>query len=395
MHKPVARNHKTHMKYFLIAGEASGDLHAAHLMHALRDKDPEAEFRFYGGDNMAAEAPGLLRHYRTLAYMGVVAVVQHLPEILRGMRQCREQISDFRPDVVILVDYADFNLRIARYVKEKHICPVFYYISPKLWAWKEGRIKQIKRDVDHLYSILPFEKDFFEQKHGYGITYVGNPTADEIHAFTRQHGAPMPDGKTIALLPGSRHQEVRDNLSRMLIAAEPLPSEGYSLAVAVAPALPRSFYEEIIAASPLQRDSVELVEGKTYELLSRAVAALVTSGTATLETALLRVPQVVCYFTRFGRIVSLLRRLLLKVKYISLVNLIADSEVVPELVANEMTPESTALHLKTILPGGNRREEMLRGYETVAERIGDAGAPQKAADEMLARLKKIKEGKGE
>ena len=374
------------MKYFLIAGEASGDLHAAHLMRALREQDPAAEFRFYGGDNMAAEAEGLLRHYSTLAYMGLIAVIQHLPEILRGMRECRRQISEYQPDVVILVDYADFNLRIARYVHDAGICPVFYYISPKLWAWKEGRISKIKRDVDHLYSILPFEKDFFEGKHGYEITYVGNPTADEIYAFTQTNGKPVPDGKTIALLPGSRHQEVRDNLSRMLLAAQQLPAAGYRLAIAVAPALPVSFYEGIIAASPLTKDDVELVEGKTYELLSRAVAALVTSGTATLETALLRVPQVVCYFTRFGHIVSLLRKILLKVKYVSLVNLIADKEVVPELVANGMTPEKVREHLMTILPDGSRRKDMLRGYEDMAARIGEAGAPKRAAEDIMRRL---------
>ena len=340
---------------------------------------------------MAAEAEGLLRHYRTLAYMGFIAVVQHLPEILRGMRECRRQISDFRPDAVILVDYAGFNLRIARYVHDAGICPVFYYISPKLWAWKEGRISKIKRDVDHLYSILPFEKDFFEGKHGYEITYVGNPTADEIYAFTQTNGKPAPDGKTIALLPGSRHQEVRDNLSRMLLAAQQLPAAGYRLAIAVAPALPVSFYEEIIAASPLTKDDVELVEGKTYELLSRAVAALVTSGTATLETALLHVPQVVCYFTRFGRIVSLLRKILLKVKYISLVNLIADREVVPELVANEMTAEKVREHLLAILPNGSRRAEMLAGYEEMVTRIGEAGAPKRAAEDIMMRLGKSKD----
>lgn len=375
------------MRYFLIAGEASGDLHAAHLIHSLREQDPEAEFRFYGGDMMAAEAPGLLRHYRTLAYMGIIAVVQHLPEILRGMRQCREDISNFRPDAVILVDYAGFNLRIARYVHDAAICPVFYYIAPKLWAWKEGRIKQIKRYVDHLYSILPFEKEFFEQKHGYPITYVGNPTADEIHAFVETSGKPQTDGKTIALLPGSRHQEVRDNLSRMLRAVSSLPEKGFRIAVAAAPALPRHFYEQIVAQSPLQAGQVEIVDNQTYKLLSHAIAALVTSGTATLETALMRVPQVVCYYTRFGSIVALLRKLLIKVKHISLVNLIADAEVVPELVANEMTPENVRQHLMTILPNGTRREEMLAGYEKVAQRIGEAGAPERCAANIIKRLK--------
>lgn len=375
------------MKYFLIAGEASGDLHAANLMRALRREDGEAEFRFYGGDLMQAVGGELLCHYRHLAYMGVVPVLLHLPAILRGMSACKRHIREWRPDVVILVDYPGFNLKIARYVREAGICPVYYYISPKIWAWKEHRIRQIRRDVDRLFSILPFEVDFFEKKHRYPISYVGNPTVDEVDAYVRAHGRPAPDGRTIALLPGSRSQELKDNLSRMLQVAGPLTAEGYRLVVAMAPAQPRAFYERIIARSGVESSRVELVEGRTYEVLSRAGAALVTSGTATLETALFRVPQVVCYYIAGGWLVSFLRRRLLKVPFISLVNLVAGREVVPELVGPDMRPEVLAPCLRSILPGGGRRDDMLRGYEEMAEKLGEPGAPVHAAREMVARLR--------
>lgn len=375
------------MKYFLIAGEASGDLHAANLMRALRREDSEAEFRFYGGDLMQAVGGELLCHYRHLAYMGVVPVLLHLPAILRGMSDCKRHIREWRPDVVILVDYPGFNLKIARYVREAGICPVYYYISPKIWAWKEHRIRQIRRDVDRLFSILPFEVDFFEKKHHYPISYVGNPTVDEVDAYMRVHGRPAPDGHTIALLPGSRSQELKDNLSRMLQAAGPFTAEGYRLVVAMAPAQPRAFYEQLIARSGVERNCVELVEGRTYEVLSRAGAALVTSGTATLETALFRVPQVVCYYMAGGWLVSFLRRHLLKVPFISLVNLVAGREVVPELVGPDMRPEVLVSSLRSILPGGSRREDMLRGYEEMAEKLGEPGAPVHAAREMVARLR--------
>lgn len=375
------------MKYFLIAGEASGDLHAANLMRALRREDSEAEFRFYGGDLMQAVGGELLCHYRHLAYMGVVPVLLHLPAILRGMSDCKRHIREWQPDVVILVDYPGFNLKIARYVREAGICPVYYYISPKIWAWKEYRIRQIRRDVDRLFSILPFEVDFFEKKHHYPISYVGNPTVDEVDAYMRAHGRPAPDGHTIALLPGSRSQELKDNLSRMLRAAGPLTAEGYRLVVAMAPAQPRAFYEQLIARSGVERSRIELVEGRTYEVLSRAGAALVTSGTATLETALFRVPQVVCYYIAGGWLVSFLRRHLLKVPFISLVNLVAGREVVPELVGPDMRPEVLVPSLRSILPGGSRREDMLRGYEEMAEKLGEPGAPVHAAREMVARLR--------
>ena len=333
------------MRYFLIAGEASGDLHAAHLMKALREADPEAEFRYYGGDRMRAAGGELLCHYRHLAYMGFVRVAMHLPTILRGMARCKRQIREWKPDAVVLVDYPGFNLQIARYVKREGICPVFYYISPKIWAWKEHRIHAIRRDVDRLFSILPFEVEYFSKRHQYDISYVGNPTVDEVADYRQKHGVASPDGQTIALLPGSRHQEVEDNLK-----------------------------------SPL-------VEGRTYEILSHATAALVTSGTATLETALFGVPQVVCYFMRFGRLMSWLRRHFLKVPYISLVNLVCGREVVTELVADGMTVDHVRCELEKILPGGEGRDAMLRGYADMEQRLGTPGAPARAAAEMVARLR--------
>ena len=374
------------MRYFLIAGEASGDLHAAHLMQALKSKDAEAEFRFYGGDLMAAVGGELLCHYKTLAYMGVVPVVLHLRTILRGMRRCKEQIAEWRPDVVILVDYPGFNLSIAEYVHSQKICPVFYYISPKIWAWKEGRIRRIRRDVDAMFSILPFEVEYFERKHHYHIRYVGNPTVDEVAAFKESHPEEATSTKTLALLPGSRRQELKDNLRRMLLAAAPLAEEGWRLKIAVAPAMSRDVYEDVICRAGVERESVELVEGRTYELLSHAQAALVTSGTATLETALFRVPQVVCYYIGMGPLVRLLRRMFLKVKFISLVNLICDEEVVPELVADAMNVDRVRQELCRILPGGEGRQRMLQGYARMAERLGEPGAPQHAASEMLRWL---------
>ena len=241
------------MRYFLIAGEASGDLHASHLMQALKAEDADAEFRFYGGDLMAAVGGELLCHYKSLAYMGIVPVMLHLRTILRGMRRCKEQIAEWKPDVVILVDYPGFNLSIAKYVHETRICPVFYYISPKIWAWKEGRIRNIRRDVDALFSILPFEVEYFEKKHHYPITYVGNPTVDEVVAYEEVNTPPVERDKTIALLPGSRRQELKDNLRRMLLAALPLAEEGWRLKIAVAPAMPKSVYDEIIRKSGIER----------------------------------------------------------------------------------------------------------------------------------------------
>ena len=382
------------MKYFLIAGEASGDLHAAHLMQALREEDAEAEFRFYGGDEMQKVGGTMLCHYRELAYMGFIPVLLHLPTILRGMSRCKQQMAEWKPDALILVDYPGFNLKMARFAREQALCPVYYYISPKIWAWKEHRIHAIRRDVDRLFSILPFEVDFFEKKHHYPISYVGNPTVDEVDAFLREHPAQEQASAQpqLALLPGSRQQEVTDNLSRMLQAVRPLAGTyGLKCVVAQAPALPDSLYLDIMQRCGFSSEEVELQRGRTYEILSSSTAALVTSGTATLETALFRVPQVVCYYMPLPRLMSFLRRHFLKVPFISLVNLVCGREVVPELVGADMQPDLIRRHLEKILPGHPEHQLMLEGYDEMARKLGLPGAPQRAAREMVQRMKKSKD----
>ena len=360
------------MRYYLIAGEASGDLHASRLIRALRQTDAQAEFRCFGGDLMAAEGATLVKHYRELAYMGFIPVLLHLRTILGNMRRCKEDIASWHPDAVILVDYPGFNLSIAKYVKAQGICPVYYYISPKIWAWKEYRIKQIRRDVDELFSILPFEVPFFEGKHHYPIHYVGNPTADEVREFQRSEACGVRSEKTIALLAGSRKQEIKDNLPAMLSAVKDL-KDSYRIVLAGAPAIDSNYYRQFIEGS-----SVEVVYNKTYKLLSEAHAALVTSGTATLEAALFNVPQVVCYETPLPWLIGRLRKLVLSVKYISLVNLVADREVVRELVADSFSVENIRLELNKILEG-SAREAMLAGYEEVRRRLGDQCAPKETA----------------
>lgn len=378
------------MKYYLIAGEASGDLHASRLMGALRERDAEASFRFFGGDLMAAEGGTLVRHYRELAYMGFLPVLLHLRTILRNMEMCKRDIVEWSPDVVILVDYPGFNLSVAKFVHERTSIPVYYYISPKIWAWKEYRIKSIRRHVDELFSILPFEVPFFEQKHHYPIHYVGNPTADEVaefrscyhepaRDFAARHG--LPQGPYIALLPGSRLQEIKKNLPGMMAAARRIA--GRSVVVAAPRGISRTLYESLVGT-----EGWTLVEDDTYALLSHAEAALVTSGTATLETALFDVPQVVCYNTTLPRLVSCLRRLVLKVKYVSLVNLIAGREVVKELVAADFSVESVGRELSAIIEGGSGRQTMLEGYAEVHRRLGKLGAPVHAADIMVELLRK-------
>lgn len=386
------------MRYFLIVGEASGDLHASHLMRAIRTCDPDAEFYFYGGDLMS-EAGGIrLEHYKTMAYMGFIPVLLHLPTITHNLKTCKQAILHLHPDVVILVDYPGFNLKIARFVRQHTAIPVYYYISPKIWAWKEYRIKNIRRDVDALFSILPFEIDFFEGKHHYPIHYVGNPTVDEVTRYRETHSESrdefcrsfhLPEGcPLIALLAGSRQQEIKDNLLRMCRAAEPYAEQGYVLVVAGAPSVEDDFYAQTLSALPATlRSRVHVVSNQTFRLLSHAEAALVTSGTATLETALFDVPQVVCYYTAMGRLVSWLRARLLKVPYISLVNLVCDEEVVPELVADSMTVENIRQHLGSILKNGPRRAAMLEGYDRMRRRLGPAGAAHRAATEMVRMLR--------
>ena len=370
------------MKYYLIAGEASGDLHASHLMLSLKAQDPEAEFRFFGGDMMAAVGGMRVKHYKELAYMGFIPVLLHLRTILKNMKMCKEDIAQWQPDVVILVDYPGFNLNIAKYIHAKGICPVYYYIAPKIWAWKEYRIKNIKRDVDELFSILPFEVDFFEGKHHYPIHYVGNPTAQEVRVFLAERGekSVKREKPCIALLAGSRKQEIKDNLPAMIEATRHL-TEKYDMVLAGAPSIDSEYY-----ASFLKGSSVRLVVNDTFSLLSQATAALVTSGTATLETCMFRVPQVVCYNLKPAKLFGFLRRHFLKVKYVSLVNLIADREVVKELVADSFSVEAVRRELESLLPGGERRERMLTDYEEVHRRLGESHAPDRAAEIILSTL---------
>ena len=377
------------MKYYLIVGEASGDLHASHLMAALKKEDPQADFRFFGGDLMAAVGGTMVKHYRDLAYMGFIPVLLHLRTIFANMKRCKEDIVAWNPDVVILVDYPGFNLDIAKFVQAKTSIPVYYYISPKIWAWKEYRIKNIKRDVNELFSILPFEVEFYH-KHNYPIHYIGNPTVDEITAYTASHTVSFPDfirdhnlpeKPVIALLAGSRKQEIKDNLPDMIRAASEFPT--HQLVIAGAPGIDPEYYNKFIGSS-----NAKIIFGETYRLLQHAEAALVTSGTATLETALFRIPQVVCYHTPIGKVIAFLRKKIIKVKYISLVNLIADKEVVKELVADTMTVAHIREELNRLLNDADYRKTMLEGYEYMAYRLGEAGAPVRVAREMLKLLKK-------
>lgn len=373
------------MKYYLIAGEASGDLHASHLISSLIKEDPQASFRFFGGDNMlqAADSKGtMVCHYRDLAYMGFIPVLLHLPTILRGMKQCKADIMQWQPDCVIFVDYAGFNLNVAKYLRQqinegKLNTKLYYYIAPKIWAWKEYRIKNFKRDIDEMFSILPFEKDFFENKHHYPIHYVGNPTADEVQEFK---GSKKQES-SILLLPGSRRQEIKDNLPAILEAIVPFVKD-YSITIAGAPGIEPEYYAPFIH----NREGIKIEFGKTYDLLSNATAALVTSGTATLETACFNVPQVVCYKTAFPSLIRWAFNHIIKCKYISLVNLIADKEVVQELFADRFSIEAIRNELGNILPGGNARQQMLDDYQTIHERLGNECAPDNTARIIVSLL---------
>lgn len=379
------------MKYYLIAGEASGDLHASHLMAALKQEDAQAEFRYFGGDLMRGQGGSLVCHYRKLAYMGFLPVLMHLRTIMKGMESCKRDICQWQPDVVILVDYPGFNLKIAKYLKTHTNIPVYYYISPKIWAWKEYRIKDIRRYVDELFSILPFEVDFFEKKHGYPIRYVGNPTMDEVHNFLMQNEADvekfrrengLDERPIIAILSGSRKQEIKDNLPRMIASAECF-SDRYQLVLAAAPGIDDGFYDEWLCGT-----SVKRIGNRTYDVLRYSVAALVTSGTATLEAALFKIPQVVCYYMNGGWFVSMARKLILKIPYVSLVNLIVGYEAVPELIAGDMTIQNARHHLGMILPEGDARDSQLKAYDDLAVKLGSPGAPQKAASDMVALLRR-------
>jgi lipid-A-disaccharide synthase len=373
------------MKYYLIAGEASGDLHAAHLMHALAERDSSAEFRYYGGDKMQAEGGTLVCHYAQLAYMGFVQVVAHLPQILGGMRRCRADVAAWRPDVLILVDYPGFNLGMAAWTK-RHLpqVKVAYYISPKIWAWKEWRIRDIKRNVDCMLSILPFEVDFY-RRHDYPITYVGNPTVDELApiaarpmdraAFCRRHGLDA-ERPIVALLAGSRKAEVRGNLPIMMQAVARHPE--VQAVVAGAPGLTPEFYAPIVGQA-----RVRVVFDATYDLLRSARAALVTSGTATLEAAYLDVPQVVCYQFRGGMLVyKIMERALRKIRYVSLVNLLLNHAGVTELLGPYLTVDSVERELQPLLADTPRRRQMLQDYARMRDILGEPGAPQRAAERI-------------
>ncbi len=378
------------MKYYLIVGEASGDLHASRLMRSLQEKDPMAEFRFIGGDMMKQVGGSCLKHYKHLAYMGFVPVFLHLPTIFRMMRVCKEDIVQWKPDCLILVDYPGFNLNIAKYIHKHTKIPVYYYISPKIWAWKEWRIKAIKRDVNEMFSILPFEVPFYEKKHQYPIHYVGNPTVEEVENFRRFYSASKEEfceqnglstKPILALLAGSRKQEIKDNLPAMIEAARHF--EDYQMVVAGAPSIDEAFYAEYI-----KNENVKVVRKQTYELLTHATVALVTSGTATLETALFNVPQVVCYKTPLPKLIRFAFNHILKVKYISLVNLIANKEVVQELFAERFRVYNIANELYRLLPSQSGRERMLAEYEVMRQQLGNEVAPENAAGIIVQILKR-------
>ena len=381
------------MKYYLIVGEASGDLHASRLMQCLKKEDPMAEVRFFGGDLMSAVGGTRVKHYKELAYMGFLPVLMHLPTIFRNMAMCKHDIVEWHPDVVILVDYPGFNLKIAKFLHKNTHIPAYYYISPKIWAWKEWRIKSIKRHISEMFSILPFEVPFYEEKHHYKIHYVGNPTAEEVthfhseyretkKAFCTRHGI-NPHKGIIALLAGSRKQEIKDNLPAMIAAARTYcqAQSDYQMVLAGAPSIEDEYYQQF-----LRDTDVAKVDNETYALLAHSTAALVTSGTATLETALFDVPHVVCYKTPLPRLFRWGFNHILQCDYISLVNLVADREVVPELFADRFGVANMADELGKVLLGQPARDVMLRGYDDVRTRLGDAVAPEKAARLMVSLL---------
>lgn len=378
------------MKYYIIAGEASGDLHAAALMRSLVQEDANAEFRCFGGDLMQDAGGEIVKHYREMAFMGFIPVLLNLDKVLRNIKLCKQDVVAYKPDVVILVDYPGFNLKIAKYVKQQlPDTPVYYYISPKIWAWKEYRIKHIKHYVDKMFSILPFEVPFYK-RHNYKIDYIGNPTVDELairpclgetfDAFVQRNnlsGQPI-----IALLAGSRSSEIATNLPLMLEAVRPY-MEHYQVVLAGSPGVEPSYYDTY-----LQHTNVPILFGETYALLQQSRAALVTSGTAALETALLRVPQVVCFRSVGSRLAyKFIMGWLLKIKYVSLVNLIANKEVVPELLMHHCTVENIETQLAPLLDNeSDERKLMQEGYEVVAHELGEAGAPQEAARRMVRYL---------
>lgn len=380
------------MKYYLIAGEASGDLHASNLMQSLKKQDKGADFRFFGGDLMQAQGGVLVKHYREMAYMGIIPVLTHAGTILKNMKLCKEDIADYRPDVVILVDYPGFNLQIARFVKTQLGIPVYYYISPKVWAWKEYRVKSFKKYVDEMLCILPFEVEFFE-KHDYKVHYVGNPTVDAVAARDYPNETfdefiavnHLENKPVIALLAGSRKQEIAHNLPSMLQAVKGF--EDYQFIIAGAPGIDASFYSGFIAG-----EQATVLSGQTYRILAQADAALVTSGTATLETALLDVPQVVCYQTPFPVLSYWAFKHILHTPYISLVNLICGRQVVMELFARFFTVDNIRNELQRLLHISRYRRNMRDNYRELRDILGAPGASDRAAKvirDTLARRKPV------
>ena len=375
------------MKYFIIAGEASGDLHASNLMRELKVEDTQADFCFLGGDLMQAQGGKMIKHYRKMAFMGFWGVLKNARKVLNNINECKKAIISYQPDVVILVDYPGFNLPMARFTKENLNIPVYYYISPKIWAWKEHRITAIKEYVDKLFTIFPFETTFYA-RHNYPVEYIGNPSVDSISARPNQQQTfkefcainKLTSKPIIALLAGSRKQEISAFLPRMIHATQRFPE--YQAIIAGAPGIDPSFYKSLVKGT-----CVHVVFDQTYELLQQAKAAVVNSGTATLETALIGTPQVVVYNVYFGRFMMLLKDYFVKVKYISLVNLVAEKEVVKELIAHFFTVENVSKELDNILHDKTYRENMLREYAIMQNSLGGPGAASKAAKKMVEFLK--------
>lgn len=368
------------MKYYILAGEASGDLHGSNLVLRLREEDPHAQIRCWGGDKMERAGAQLVRHYRELAFMGFIEVVKNLPAILRNFRFAKKDILAFSPDVLVLIDYPGFNLRMATWAKKQGF-RVVYYISPQVWAWKESRVRTIRRTVDRMLVILPFEKAFYA-RHNMDVDYVGHPLVEVVDGFRKQHVG-IREEKIIAVLPGSRRQEIAANLQLMLSVASRFP--GHRFVVARAPSVPDSFYKELLDRFP----GVSAVSDETYLLLMKAEAALVTSGTATLETALFGVPQVVCYK---GSTVSYwIAKKLLTIKYICLVNLILDRPVVPELIQQEFDANNVERHLQTLLYDDVRRSQIMQQYAALHELLAAGGDASAHAARIISALAASKE----
>ncbi len=370
------------MKYYIIAGEASGDLHAANLMKALKGKDANADFRVWGGDFMEAAGGQLVKHYRELAFMGFWEVFKNIRTILANFRLCKNDILAYAPDVLILVDYPGFNLRMAKWAKARKI-KVFYYISPQIWAWHSSRVHGIKATIDRMFVILPFEKDFYK-KYNVEVDFVGHPLLDVIVDKTPEDGFlkkyAWENKELIALLPGSLRQEISRMLEIMLAVAQQYPDKIF--VIAGAPAIPDAFYQNIITQNK-ELENVHIVSGETYALLENSHVALVTSGTATLETALHEVPQVVCY--KADKWSYRLAKRLVNIRYISLVNLILEKELVKELIQDDLTPQTLAAALEDLMKKENR-EKQYQGYKLLKEALGNQGASQRCANLMFKEL---------